>query len=153
MDMTVAENLVLVDPGRAAKNGLLDTHRLEQFADQMIDQFGIQCAGPDAPVWSLSGGNQQRVVLARELASGPRVLVAAQPTRGLDVGAIEYMGERLRAAAADGVAVLLISSELEEILDLSDRIVVMHRGRMVGEMPRAQADLERLGLLMGGSAA
>ena len=85
----------------------------------MIDQFGIHCSGPDAPMWSLSGGNQQRVVLARELAQHPKVLVAAQPTRGLDVGAIEYMSDRLRAAAADGVAVLLISSELEEILDLS----------------------------------
>ena len=79
--------------------------------------------------------------------------MAAQPTRGLDVGAIEYMGERLRAAADGGVAVLLISSELEEILDLSDRIAVMYRGRIVGEMTRTEADLERLGLLMGGAAA
>ena len=81
------------------------------------------------------------------------MLVAAQPTRGLDVGAIEYMGARLRAAAESGVAVLLISTELEEILALSDRIVVVHRGRVVGEMTRAEADLERIGLLMGGAAA
>ena len=101
-------------------------------------------------MWSLSGGNQQRVVLARELSHGPRVLVAAQPTRGLDVGAIEYMSARLRDAAADGVGVLLISTELEEILDLSDRIVVMSRGRIVGEMKRGDVDLDRLGLLMGG---
>ena len=83
------------------------------------------CTGPDAPMWSLVGGNQQRVVLARELSHEPRVLVAAQPTRGLDVGAIEYMSSQLRAAADDGVGVLLISTELEEILDLADRIVVM----------------------------
>ena len=103
-------------------------------------------------MWSLSGGNQQRVVLARELAQHPKVLVAAQPTRGLDVGAIEYMGDRLKSAAADGVAVLLISSELEEILDLSHRIVVMHAGRIVGGMDRANVSLESLGLMMGGVA-
>ncbi|MDG2262124.1 MAG: ABC transporter ATP-binding protein, partial [Actinomycetota bacterium] len=89
--------------------------------------------------------------LARELSNDPKVLVAAQPTRGLDVGAIEYISDRLRAAAAEGVAVLLISSELEEILDLAHRIVVMHENRIVGEMPRAGADLERIGLLMTGA--
>ena len=153
LDMSVAENLVLVDPTRVASKAVLDASRLEEHALRLIDEFDIQCSGPDAPLWSLSGGNQQRVVLARELDQHPRVLVAAQPTRGLDVGAIEYMGERLRVAADGGVAVLLISSELEEILDLSDRIAVMYRGRIVGEMNRADADLERLGLLMGGAAA
>ncbi len=91
-------------------------------------------------------------MLARELSHGPRVLVAAQPTRGLDVGAIEYMTEQLRLSAAEGVGVLLISSELEEILDLSDRIVVMSGGTIVGEMRRDEVDLDRLGLLMGGAA-
>jgi simple sugar transport system ATP-binding protein len=102
-------------------------------------------------MWTLSGGNQQRVVLARELSADPKVLVAAQPTRGLDVGAIEYMGDRLRLAADQGVAVLLISSELEEILHLADRIVVMYRGAIIGEMPNKDVDLERLGMLMGGA--
>lgn len=153
LDMSVAENLVLVDQSSVSNNGIIDRAALGSFADQMIEDFGIQCSSPDAPMWSLSGGNQQRVVLARELAQQPKVLVAAQPTRGLDVGAIEYMGERLTAAAAEGVAVLLISSELEEILDLSHRIVVMHSGRIVGEMDRSDVDLEQLGLLMGGSTA
>lgn len=153
LDMTVAENLVLIDPTQAASRGVLDQAKLTAGAEQMIAEFDIQCAGPDAPLWSLSGGNQQRVVLARELSQQPKVLVAAQPTRGLDVGAIEYMTTRLREAAADGVAVLLISSELEEILDLADRIAVMYRGKIVGEMPRAEADLERLSLLMGGASA
>ena len=116
-------------------------------------EFEITAPGPDTPMRLLSGGNQQRVVLARELSASPKVLVAAQPTRGLDVGAIEYMGGRLQAAAGAGVGVLLISSELEEILALAHRIVVLHRGRVVGEMSRAEADLERLGLLMGGAAA
>ena len=112
----------------------MDRRIMREQATQLIERFNIACSSPDAPMWSLSGGNQQRVVLARELSHSPRVLVAAQPTRGLDVGAIEYMSGRLRDAAADGVAVLLISTELEEVLDLSDRIVVMSRGRAVGEM-------------------
>lgn len=150
LDMTLAENLVLVDQSSVASNGILDHRALERHAQEMIDEFGIHCSGPNAPMWSLSGGNQQRVVLARELSQKPKVLVAAQPTRGLDVGAIEYMEERITAAAADGVAVLLISSELEEILDMSHRVIVIHSGRIVGEMDRADVDLEQLGLLMGG---
>ena len=151
LDMSVAENLVLVDQTGVSSRGVIDRRMLDSFAEEMIEEFAIQCSSTAAPMWSLSGGNQQRVVLARELAQHPKVLIAAQPTRGLDVGAIEYMGERLAAAAADGVAVLLISSELEEILDLSHRIVVMHSGRIVGEMLRSAVDLEQLGLMMGGA--
>ena len=153
LDMTVAENLLMVDPHRVARHGVMDKARTTEAAQKMIEEFKIGCSGPDAPLWSLSGGNQQRVVLARELAAEPDVLVAAQPTRGLDVGAIEYMTDRLRQTAVDGVAVLLISSELEEILELADRIVVMSRGRIVGELSHADANLETLGLLMGGSEA
>ncbi len=153
LDMTVAENLLMVDPHRVARHGVMDKARTTEMAQQMIEEFDIGCSGPDAPLWSLSGGNQQRVVLARELAAEPDVLVAAQPTRGLDVGAIEYMTDRLRQTANDGVAVLLISSELEEILELADRIVVMSRGRIAGVLARSDANLEALGLLMGGSEA
>lgn len=153
LDMSVAENLVLINQARVSRRGVIDRTALDRFARRMISDFGIQCSGPDAPMWSLSGGNQQRVVLARELADDPAVLVAAQPTRGLDVGAIEYMTERLRAAADAGVAVLLISSELEEIIDIATRVVVIHRGRIVGEMAHHELDIERLGLLMGGAAA
>ena len=129
LDFTVAENLFIANPERVARAGLMDRQLMRDQASALIDRFSIACEGPDAPMWSLSGGNQQRVVLARELSHDPRVLVAAQPTRGLDVGAIEYMSGRLKATAAAGVAVLLISTELEEILDLSDRVVVMSRGR------------------------
>jgi general nucleoside transport system ATP-binding protein len=153
LDMTVAENLFLVDVESVHTFGFLDRRAIRRRAVELIDRFDIQCSGPDAPMWSLSGGNQQRVVLARELSHGPKVLVAAQPTRGLDVGAIEYMTGRLREVAAQGVAVLLISSELDEILDLSDRIVVLFRGRIIGEMHRAEADRDRLGLLLGGASA
>jgi ABC-type uncharacterized transport system ATPase subunit len=153
LEMTVAENLWLVNPARVARAGVIDEDRMRTGAEQLIDEFDISCAGPDALLMSLSGGNQQRVVLARELSNGPKVLVAAQPTRGLDVGAIEYMSGRLRQAAADGVGILLISSELEEILDLADRILVMSDGQIIGEMGRDEADLGRIGLMMGGQAA
>ena len=152
LDMTVAENLTLVSPPRARLGrAFLDRAGRQAVAERLIEQFGIQASGADAPMWSLSGGNQQRVVLARELSGDPAVLVAAQPTRGLDVGAIEYVSERLREAARQGVGVLLISTELEEVLDLADRIVVIFRGRIVGEMDRAGMDVERLGLLMSGA--
>jgi ABC-type uncharacterized transport system ATPase subunit len=153
LDLTVAENLVLADLGAVSKVGLLDRKAMEARASELMQAFEIHAASPRAPMRSLSGGNQQRVVLARELSADPRVLIAAQPTRGLDVGAIEYMTARLRAAAADGVAVLLISTELEEVLTLSDRVCVIHRGRIVGEMSAHDTDVERLGLLMGGAAA
>jgi simple sugar transport system ATP-binding protein len=153
VDMSVAENLVLADLGAVSNRGLLRRRRLHEVASRLVRDFDIVTSSLDAPMRSLSGGNQQRLVLARELSRDPVVLVAAQPTRGLDVGAIEYMTARLRAAADAGVGVLLISTELEEILELSDRIAVIHRGRIVGEMPRRDVDLDRLGLMMGGQAA
>ena len=153
LDMTVGENLFLVDIERISNHGIYDPAVMRQDAARLIEDFEIQTAGPDAPFWSLSGGNQQRVVLARELSYSPKVLVAAQPTRGLDVGAIEWMTDRLRQVADSGVGVLLISSELEEILQLSDRVAVLFRGRIIGEMDRADVDLEELGLLLGGAGA
>ncbi len=151
LDMTVAENLFLVDLERITRRGIYNPDVMRSEAERLIDEFEIQTAGPEAPFWSLSGGNQQRVVLARELSSSPKVLVAAQPTRGLDVGAIEWMSDRIRQVADSGVGVLLISSELEEILQLADRIAVLFAGRIAGEMQRGEVDLEELGLLMGGA--
>ena len=151
LNMSVAENLVLAGLEKVSHRGVVEADTVRENAEKLIAEFGISCQSPDAPMWTLSGGNQQRVVLARELSADPKVLVAAQPTRGLDVGAIEYMGDRLRLAADQGVAVLLISSELEEILHLADRIVVMYRGAIIGEMPNKDVDLERLGMLMGGA--
>jgi simple sugar transport system ATP-binding protein len=153
LGMSVAENLTMADPRMVARHGLVDRRMMRRRASRLMREFEILAPSPDTPMRLLSGGNQQRVVLARELSAAPKVLVAAQPTRGLDVGAIEYMGTRLQATAESGVGVLLISNELEEILALAHRIVVIHRGRVVGEMTRAEADLERIGLLMGGAAA
>ena len=153
LDLTVAENLVLTNTGGVSRWGMLNRSRIDQLARDLIDRFEIATPSPNIPFRLLSGGNQQKVVLARELSGSPTVLVASQPTRGLDVGAIEYMSEQLRAAAADGVAVLLISTELEEILDLADRVTVIFRGRLSGSMGRGTVDLEQLGLMMGGHAA
>ena len=150
LDLSVAENLFLVEPTQVSRHGFWDKELSDRRARELISEFEIQTSGPDAPLWSISGGNQQRIVLARELSNSPKVLIASQPTRGLDVGAIEYISGRLRQAKVDGVGVLLISNELEEILDLADRIIVLFRGKVVGEMPRAEIDLDRLGMLMGG---
>ena len=153
LDLSVAENLILTNTGDVSRWGMLNRSRIGQLAQDLIDRFEIATPSPNIALRLLSGGNQQKVVLARELSHSPRVLVAAQPTRGLDVGAIEYMSEQLRSAAEAGVAVLLISTELEEILDLADRVAVIFRGRLSGAMPRGAVDLERLGLMMGGHAA
>jgi simple sugar transport system ATP-binding protein len=153
LDMSVAENLVLGDLGSVSRRGILRRRSIVEAASRLVEEFSISAASLDAPLRSLSGGNQQRVVVARELSRHPVVLVAAQPTRGLDVGAIEEISGRLRAAAEAGTAVLLISTDIEEVLELSDRVAVIHRGRIVGGMTRSEIDVERLGLLMGGQAA
>jgi len=152
LDMTVAENLVLDDLDRVSKGRLVSKQLIRENAQKLIKEYEIKTPSPDTPMRSLSGGNQQKVVLARELSRNPKVLVAAQPTHGLDVGAVEYMTNQLRAAAEAGVAVLLISTELEEILALSDRIAVINEGKLMGVVERNEADLETLGMMMGGQA-
>ena len=154
LSMSVGENLVATDLDRyRTRIGLLDRGAIRRRAGELMKEYSIVAPSPDVPMSALSGGNQQRVVVARELTRNPKVLIAVQPSRGLDVGAIEFISERLLAAAAHGVAILLISSELDELLALSQRIVVIHGGRIVGEMPRGHIDVERLGLLMGGRVA
>ena len=152
-EMTVAENLVLSSLDAMSDRGILRREDIAARAGELIEEFDIHTSGCDVPFAQLSGGNQQRAVLARALSINPKVLVAHQPTRGLDVGAIEYIGDRLRAAADSGIGVLLLSTDLGEIAALSDRIVVIYRGRIIGEMDRASLDMERLGLLIGGSTA
>ncbi|MFT4397490.1 ABC transporter ATP-binding protein [Gordonia lacunae] len=131
--MSIAENLALPRLPQYRRWGLLDRSRMRADAQTAIAEFDVRAPGPDAPIGSLSGGNQQKVVLARELGTpGLRVVVAAQPTRGLDVGAVAFVLDRLRAAADDGAAVLVTSSELDELLSVCDRIVVAYRGGLHG---------------------
>jgi simple sugar transport system ATP-binding protein len=150
-EMTVAENLVLSTIDRLARRGVLQAEQVKDHAASLIEEFDIRTPSPDTTLGDLSGGNQQRVVLARALSVNPKVLIAHQPTRGLDVGAIEYVGQRLRAAAESGIGVLLMSTDIGEIAALADRIVVIYRGAIIGEMSRSDLDMERLGLLIGGS--
>lgn len=150
-DMSVAENLVLPTVASYARHGVLQTPEIDQHAEDMIREFDIRVPSPRTPFGQLSGGNQQRVILARALFGSPSVLVASQPTRGLDVGAIEYVGQRIQSAADSGIAVLLISTDLPEVIAMSDRILVIYRGRIIGEMAKAELDVVRLGLLIGGS--
>jgi simple sugar transport system ATP-binding protein len=151
-EMSVAENLIVSSLDEYATFGVLRPEAIRERARQLIEEFDIHCPSCESPLGQLSGGNQQRVVLARSLSVGPKVLIAHQPTRGLDVGAIEYIGERLQAAADGGIGVLLLSTDLGEIAALADRVVVMYRGAIIGEMARSEMDLERLGLLIGGFA-
>ncbi|MDQ2648464.1 MAG: ABC transporter ATP-binding protein [Actinomycetota bacterium] len=124
--------------------------RIRDRASELMGRFAVKATSPAAPVRVLSGGNVQRVLLARELSAQPALLVAASPTRGLDIGAIESVRELLVQSAADGVGVLLISEDLDELIDLSDRIAVLFEGRVVGVVDRADADVTDLGVLMGG---
>jgi simple sugar transport system ATP-binding protein len=153
LDMSVSENLALVHPEQFSRRGLIDAASLRARAAELIAEFGIQCEGPDAPMWTLSGGNQQRVVLARELSADPAVLVAAHPTRGLDVGGVEQVMARLRVAAGAGVAVLLITSEIDDLLGTADRVVVMRAGAVVAEVAGPVIDADRISSLLSGANA
>jgi simple sugar transport system ATP-binding protein len=131
---------------------LLRLKQILGWATRLIREFDIRAPGPATPASSLSGGNQQKIVVARELSAEPKLLVASQPTRGVDIGAIEFIHRRLVAQRDAGVAILLVSAELDEIRSLSDRIAVMYEGRVVSvESPEVSE--ERLGLLMAGASA
>jgi simple sugar transport system ATP-binding protein len=154
MDLNVADNLILTDYDRPpfARGLLRQLRAVLEHAQRVIRAFDIRAENPEQPMRSLSGGNQQKVVVARELDSGPRVLVASQPTRGVDVGSIEFIHRQLVRRRDEGMAVLLVSSELDEILSLSDRVAVMYRGRIVAVLEGDQIEAERIGLLMAGAA-
>ncbi len=152
LDYSVADNLILGKLAEFSRRGVLDQRAIAAHAAELIAEYDIRPTDPQVPVRGLSGGNQQKVVLARELSRSFKVLLAAQPTRGVDVGAIEFIHARLRQARAQGKGVLLVSSELREILTLSDRIAVLYRGRIVAMLPRAQASESVLGAYMTGAA-
>jgi len=151
LEFSIAENIALHDYDKPpdARFGWLFPRQLIERARRLIREFDVRGGGPLTRAGGLSGGNQQKVVAAREIARDPKVLIAAQPTRGLDVGAIEYLHRRLVAERDKGRAVLLISLELEEIFSLSDRILVMYEGEIVGEhtgeVSEHQIGLEMLG--------
>ena len=136
LPFSLAENLALREYRRAplSRFGLLSPKRMEQQAEPLLEQYDVRGGEPETTASSLSGGNQQKVVIARELAEEPQVTIAAQPTRGLDVGAIEFVHRRLLEQRDAGRGVLLVSLELEEIRSLSDRVLVIYEGRIVAEL-------------------
>jgi ABC-type uncharacterized transport system ATPase subunit len=151
---TVADNLVLnryyTKP--YSRRGVRQTNPVDEEAKILVEQFDIRTPGIHVPVETLSGGNQQKVIIARELTGDVKVLVVAQPTRGLDVGSIEFIHNQIIELRDKGVAVLLVSAELDEILSLSDRIGVLYRGQLAGIYEGRDATREQLGLLMASGA-
>jgi simple sugar transport system ATP-binding protein len=149
---SVAENMVLdiYDKPPFARGPALNLAEIERNAVARVDEFDVRTQSADSAATTLSGGNQQKVVLARELSRPLRLLIVAQPTRGLDVGSIEFVHKRIVHERDRGAAVVLISTELDEVLGLADRIGVMYRGAIVGEVPPT-VSAEEIGLLMAGS--
>ncbi len=151
LDYSIADNLVLGDHAEYSKNGILDFARINTNADARVKQYDIRPTNHALPGRALSGGNQQKIVIAREMGRNFSVLLASQPTRGVDVGAIEFIHERLLQARLEGKAVLLVSAELNEVLALADRVAVMFRGKFATVLPIADANEEVLGEYMVGS--
>ncbi len=152
MEMTVGENLILDAVGNPPYSqwGITRPSAIDKWAKEAVQSYGIKTPGVDVPAAHLSGGNQQKVVLARALSNQPKVLVACQPTRGLDFSATEYIRKKIVECAQAGVAICLISSDLDELLELSHRIAVMFQGKIMGEFSREALNLDQLGLLMAG---
>jgi len=152
LTLSVADNLVLNTYYQPpfSKGMSLQPEEIIKSAEQRVEQFDIRTPGISVPVSNLSGGNQQKVIVAREFSRPIKLLIASQPTRGLDVGSIEYIHKRIIEKRDDGCAVLLVSPELDEVMSLSDRIAVMYEGKILDVMPAEQATREMLGLLMAG---
>ncbi|WP_379155359.1 ABC transporter ATP-binding protein [Paenibacillus sp. sgz5001063] len=153
LDFTVSENMVLETYYKSPynQNGFLNKEVIDQHAEDLVKQFDVRTPSIENKARSLSGGNQQKAIIAREIDKNPTLLIAAQPTRGLDVGAIEFVQKQLIAQRDQGKAVLLISFELDEIMNVSDRIAVIYEGQIVGEVFPQDTNDQELGLMMAGS--
>ncbi len=156
VDMTTAENMILGQHGRspfAGLLGLLDLDKIEQVSKERAEKFDVRPRSTSLLASQYSGGNAQKIIVAREMAKNPKILIASQPTRGVDIGAIEFIHKQIVAARDQGLAVLLISADLTEVMNLSDRILVMFEGEVVGEVDASVATQEQLGLMMAGVKA
>lgn len=154
-EFDIAENMVLETYHKPSFSNwfTLLWKNIYENGDRLIKKFDIRPQNPRLPAKALSGGNQQKMIIAREVANNPELLIAAQPTRGLDVGAIEYVHKALVAQRNDGKGVLLVSFELDEVINVSDRIAVIYEGKIVGTMDAEEADENQIGLLMAGGAS
>jgi len=151
---SIWENMILGHHAyeKFGKGGTLDKKKANSFTQSMIEEYDIRGASPQAPAKSLSGGNQQKVVLARELSRGGKLIIADQPSRGVDIGAIEFIHRQLIAMRDLGCGVFLISADLDEIFSLADRILVIFKGRIMGELSSSEATIEEVGRMMAGIA-
>jgi rhamnose transport system ATP-binding protein len=152
LEMPVAANATLAILRQISSLGWLDAARERSLAESLVDRLGIKTASVDSPVGNLSGGNQQKVALARWLAAKPRVLILDEPTQGIDIGAKAEIHRLMGELARQGLAIIMISSEMPEILGMSDRIGVMHNGRLMTILDRAEATQEKLLALALGHA-
>ena len=154
LDYSLEDNIVLqryFEP-EFTRHGFLRRKNIRSYAERLIDQYDIRSGqGAETIARSMSGGNQQKAIVAREIDRDPHLLIAVQPTRGLDVGAIEYLHRQIVAQRDAGKAVLLVSLELDEVMDVSDRILVMYEGEIVGELNPRETTVEELGLYMAGA--
>ena len=153
LDFTVADNLILkkFSSHPFSNRGLLNDKEIKRYTDELISEFDVRTLGGYAPAKNLSGGNLQKLLLARELSQAPQLLIAAQPTKGLDVGASEYIRKKLIEQRGKGTAILLVSEDLDELLALSDRIAVMYEGEVTGLKERKKVSIEEIGLMMTGA--
>jgi general nucleoside transport system ATP-binding protein len=151
-DFSVSDNLVLEDHGKPpfSRGIFLDFKAIAIHSQKMVEKYSVKTPTLDTPLKNLSGGNIQKLILARELSRKPKVLIASQPTRGVDIGSSEYIHQRLLEQRLAGTATILISEDLDEIRALSDRIAVMFEGRIVGIVDTKDASLQQLGLMMAG---
>ena len=154
LDYTLEENMVLkryLEP-KFQNHGFIKRREVREYSDELIKEYDVRCGqGSLTVVRQMSGGNQQKAIVAREIDKEHELLIAVQPTRGLDVGAIEYIHKRIVADRDAGRAVLLVSLELDEVMDVSDRILVIHGGEIVGELDPKKVSVEELGLYMSGA--
>ena len=152
LEMTLAENMALQTYYKEpmSKNGILNFNNINEHARKLMKEFDVRGANELVPAKGFSGGNQQKAIIAREIDRDPDLLIVSQPTRGLDVGAIEYIHKRLIEERDKGKAVLVVSFELDEILNLSDRIAVIHDGSIQGIVTPAETNKQELGILMAG---
>jgi len=152
-DFSVAENMILEDHGRApySRASFMNFRVIARRTAALVNEYKVKTPSVDTPIKNLSGGNIQKLILARELSRNPKVLIAAQPTRGVDIGATEYIHQRLLEQRQSGVGILLISEDLDEIRALSDRIAVIYEGKIVGVVDGSTSNPEELGLMMAGA--
>ena len=151
-DFSVAENLMLVDNNSPAfsRFGFLSARAIRRHCQELVDAFNVKTPSLDTPARNLSGGNIQKLIMARELSGKPQVLLVAQPTRGIDIGSAQYIHQRLVEQRDAGTAVLIISEDLDEVMSVSDRILVMYEGKIIGTADPRTSTREAIGLLMAG---